>query len=225
MVTVNIRLDEISSNSMAYDKDLFDDSAFKVERIITELSSVGGIVVKDFLKLDFASVLLEEIKIADYQPQPNYVEKVTQELDLCVLDEADRNKPDHNGYANTFMLRDTFLKFMKTRGQNTEISEFFPKLNFDSVYLQRYQRNSRGVSAHKDHKRYINLICIFSLGADSRFLLYNSNGSAKGMDASHGSLIMLRAPGFPFSGASRPLHSLEGPKENIRYSISLRQTS
>jgi|SRR5215211_1071730 len=91
------------------------------------------------------------------------------------------------------------------------------------LYVQRYAPGSRGISVHRDQRRFSRLIVIFSLGAPARFYLHaNRRGDiATAFIVESGDLMLLRAPTQP-QDPPGPLHSVAGPESGTRYSVSMR---
>jgi alkylated DNA repair dioxygenase AlkB len=92
------------------------------------------------------------------------------------------------------------------------------------IHLQRYRRGSAGISPHRDSRRFIKLISVFSLGSPAEFrLCRDRRGSAlRRYQLDSGDLLLLRAPGFARRPSAGPLHSVSGPTDEVRYSITLR---
>jgi len=88
--------------------------------------------------------------------------------------------------------------------------------------LQRYAPGSRGITAHRDHRRYAGLVVILKLSGDGSFGVAEDRQGrgARTLEADPGHGIFLRAPGFA-GGHARPFHYLTGIT-STRYSLGLR---
>ena len=89
------------------------------------------------------------------------------------------------------------------------------------VQLQKYEAGSIGITAHRDHVKYKNLIAIFYLEGSAKFYICEDiNGkNAIRLDASVGNLILLRAPGF-YDLLKRPYHFATNiPDERFLFSL------
>ena len=118
-------------------------------------------------------------------------------------------------------FRDAWQQFLMEKFAGREI--FSPQLDFNEIFLQRYEPKSFGITPHTDRKIYQNLVCTFSLSGNCRFCLCDDREGSNPihLDTTPGNVILLRAPGF--MGADvRPFHfveKIEGP----RHTIGLRQ--
>lgn len=96
-------------------------------------------------------------------------------------------------------------------------------LRLDDVVLQRYAAGSRGISPHRDGKRFVNLLCIVVLRGSAPFAVCDdrAGSNAREVDGRPGSLILLRAPGF-LGEELRPFHYV-GDVTEERITASFRQ--
>jgi alkylated DNA repair dioxygenase AlkB len=92
------------------------------------------------------------------------------------------------------------------------------------IHVQRYSRGSAGISPHRDSRLFIKLISIFSLGSAAELSLFRERRGPplRRFQLNCGDLFLLRAPGFANCPSTRPLHSVSGPADDVRYSITLR---
>lgn len=95
-----------------------------------------------------------------------------------------------------------------------------PRLN--DVVVQRYSTGSSGISPHRDHLRYRDLVVLLSLSGRARlFLCEDRSGTgAEEVSIAPGRLLLMRAPGFAGSDI-RPFHYLRGVSAR-RYGLGLR---
>jgi hypothetical protein len=98
-----------------------------------------------------------------------------------------------------------------------------PPVTFNETVVQRYGRTGCGISPHRDHLRYINLVGILVIdGAGSFHVCDDRAGTnARPIPAGAGSLLLMRAPGFDGS-RHRPFHML-GEVHEPRLILGLRQ--
>ena len=82
-----------------------------------------------------------------------------------------------------------------------------PPLN--DLVVQRYAAGSRGITPHRDHVRYRNLVAIVTLAGQARFFVCRerSGTDAREVAIPPGSLLLMRAPGFA-GRSDRPFHFL-----------------
>ncbi|MFQ5786073.1 MAG: hypothetical protein ACE5H8_14795 [Alphaproteobacteria bacterium] len=100
---------------------------------------------------------------------------------------------------------------------------FATRLRLDDMMLQHYDAGSTGISPHRDHVSYVNLVCLFTLSGRARFGVCDDRAGHAPctLDAAPGTVVFLRAPGF-LGGDARPFHFV-GDVEVERYSFGLRQ--
>jgi hypothetical protein len=93
---------------------------------------------------------------------------------------------------------------------------------FNDLVVQRYDPGSRGISPHRDHLRYRELVAIVNLAGRARFFLCadRSGRDAHEVPIPPGSLLLMRAPGFD-GHSDRPFHMLSEVTET-RIALGLR---
>jgi len=95
-----------------------------------------------------------------------------------------------------------------------------PHLN--DLVVQRYPAGSLGITAHRDHLSYRDLVAIVTLIGRARFFISKdrSGGNAREVPIPPGSLLLMRAPGFA-GREDRPYHFLNEVAEE-RVCVGLR---
>lgn len=190
---------------------------FEISSVLTALDQIGGVsltIVPDEVR----TYLLTEALTYQYQPREKIVGPAKVRQDLSGTDNLPSDSP--------FMtLRDIWQNLLtdKLSGLVEREKLFRVPLYFNELSLQRYEIGSQGITPHLDSKGSINLICIFTLTGLCRFCVCRDRQGSNPieLDASPGTVILLRAPGFLHSDA-RPFHFLtdiQGP----RISLGLRQ--
>lgn len=78
---------------------------------------------------------------------------------------------------------------------------------FNDLIVQRYAAGSRGITPHRDHIRYEDLVIIIPLSGSARFYLCAARDGRESREipAPVGAMVLMRAPGFAGSRA-RPFH-------------------
>lgn len=96
-------------------------------------------------------------------------------------------------------------------------------LRLNDLVAQRYRPGSFGITAHRDHIRYVGLVALVVLCGTGRFYVCRDRAGAETREipAKPGDLLLMRAPGFE-GRRDRPFHFLENITA-LRYSIGLRQ--
>jgi hypothetical protein len=95
-----------------------------------------------------------------------------------------------------------------------------PPLN--DLVVQRYPAGSRGITAHRDHLCYRDLVAIVTLAGQARFFVSadRAGENARELPIPPGSLLLMRAPGFA-GRDDRPFHFLTDVTE-ARVCLGLR---
>lgn len=94
---------------------------------------------------------------------------------------------------------------------------------FNEAVVQRYPPGPCGISPHRDHIRYTDLIGILVIDGEGRFQLCDDRAgtNARPVPAPPGSFLLMRAPGFDGS-RHRPFHTL-GAVTTERLIVGYRQ--
>lgn len=100
---------------------------------------------------------------------------------------------------------------------------FETPLALDDLMLQRYAPGTIGITPHRDHVRYRNLIALFVLCGEGRFLFGGDRAGRGAREIPHrpGDVILSVAPGFR-RRSERPMHSVRDIRSE-RYVFGLRQ--
>ncbi|KKL76951.1 hypothetical protein LCGC14_2039760 [marine sediment metagenome] len=156
---------------------------------------------------------------AAFQPAPEQVGDVRQDFDLLVV-RPPLGSGDP-GLAPLLAFSDEYAALLRAQAPDQPWLADFAATD---IYVQRYGPGSRGISLHRDGRRFIKLISIFSLGDPAQFrLCRDRRGSPlRRYRLAAGDLLLLRAPGFAGRPEGGPLHAVSGPREEVRYSVSLR---
>ncbi len=164
--------------------------------------------------------LLAALEGAPFEAAPERAGEVYQDFDLLVIrPEA----PAGESLSPLLALVEEYAGLLREQAEALEwpwLAEFVPT----DVYAQRYRRGSRGISPHRDRRRFVKLISIFSLGAPTELrLCHDRRGTPlRRYRLASGDLLLLRAPGFAGDESAGPLHTVAGPEQGVRYSISVR---
>ncbi len=96
-----------------------------------------------------------------------------------------------------------------------------PRLN--DLVVQRYPVGSLGITAHRDHVGYRDLVAIVTIAGQARFFISSdrSGENAREVPIPPGSLLLMRAPGFA-GRDDRPFHFLNEVSEE-RVCLGLRR--
>jgi len=199
-------------------QEIFILDDFDMNRILEELSLIGASSVK-ILTEDFRLSLLKEAEAYTYEKAEEVIgsghRMVKQQMGTF------HSFSDNSNYV---LLKSAFQTLLDRSLSDRKDYPFEKRLHFNSMVLQRYEKDSIGITPHRDWLSDINLICIFNIGGQGRFHICSdrSGRDAKEMDTSPGNVVLMRAPGF-LGSEDRPFHYVTGIRET-RYTFGLRQT-
>ena len=161
------------------------------------------------------------LEALDFRRAPQLVGEVRQDFDLLAMEPGP-------GRADTVLapllaLAESYAALLRAKAISLGapwLADFVPT----DVHVQRYGQGSAGISPHRDSRRFIKLISIFSLGSPAEFRLFRDRRGSplRRYQLDCGDLLLVRAPGFAHRPSAGPLHSVSGPTDGLRYSITLR---
>jgi hypothetical protein len=188
-----------------------------IDIVLQDLSDSGATAFK-ILTEDVRRSLLREAKQYTYRPEAEIVGSGDR-----IVRQQVASFEDIPEYSQFILLKNSVQAWLDDWFDHSGISPFQTPLSFTSLVLQKYAKGSLGITPHRDHLRFINLICIFVIGGLGRFYVCSdrSGRDAKEIDASPGNVILLRAPGF-LGSRGRPFHYVTDIQET-RYTLALRQ--
>jgi hypothetical protein len=98
-------------------------------------------------------------------------------------------------------------------------------LHLNDAIVQRYPAGSSGITAHRDHLRYRDLVALVTLSGAARICLCDdrAGGNPREIPCPPGHLLLMRAPGFAGRN-ERPFHFLDRVTR-ARLSLGLRHDS
>ncbi len=99
------------------------------------------------------------------------------------------------------------------------------RFRINDIVLQRYHPGSRGITAHRDHIRYVGLVAIIQLSGDGVFALCDNRAGTnlRVIPCGPGDLLLMRAPRYA-GRTDRPFHLVRAIGVE-RYSLGLREDS
>ena len=104
-------------------------------------------------------------------------------------------------------LTDAFQDWWDRRLEGISPYPFESRLTFNDRMLQNYDVGEVGISAHRDHIEYRNLICLLVIAGQARFFVCGSRDGADAREIPNapGDLIITPGPGL-FGSQRRPFH-------------------
>jgi hypothetical protein len=188
-----------------------------INKVLQDLSDFSATSFR-ILTEDFGIGLLTEAQAYPYRPEA----EIVGSGDRIVRQQVGSFEgfPEHSQFI---LLKNSFQAWLDDWFAHSGTSPFQTPLSFTSLDLQKYAKGSLGITPHRDHLRFINLICIFVIGGRGRFYVCSdrSGKDSKEIHASPGHVILLRAPGF-IGSRDRPFHYVTDIQET-RYTFALRQ--
>lgn len=182
--------------------------------------AIGAALVPDALDDTFRRRLLSEIEDGPFEPLPERTGRkgVRQQADSFVV------RADMGGYPLTRQLRDDLMSRLRQRSApQSGLPAWLP----DQASVQRYLPGSLGVSPHLDGKRFHYLVAVFTLeGAATFALCADRTGTVLHQwETLPASLVLMRGPRLAGSEDGRPLHTVRGPRQGRRTSLTYRMDS
>jgi hypothetical protein len=188
---------------------------------LEEVGQYGICKIAGALAPDARHELRMALEAPDFQRAPQGVGEVRQDFDLLTI-QPGLGRAD-TALAPLLALAESYAALLRAKALSLDepsLADFVPT----DLHVQRYSPGSAGISPHRDSRRFIKLISIFSLGSPAEFRLFRDRRGPplRRYQLNSGDLLLLRAPGFAHRPSGGPLHSVSGPTDEVRYSITLR---
>jgi hypothetical protein len=182
--------------------------------------ALGAAFVPAALDDSFRRRLLAEIEDGPYEPLAERVgpQDVRQQADRFLV------RDDMRAYPHVRELRDDLVTRLREQGGGVPgLSAWLP----NDASVQRYAPGSLGVSPHLDGKRFHYLVAVVTVDGTASFALCADRGGTvlREWETVPGSLVLMRAPGLADREDARPLHTVRGPREGRRTSLTYRMDS
>jgi hypothetical protein len=191
-------------------------------KLFQDLNSTG-IASMDILHEEDRIYLAEVAKCLPFRDVDAYAGPYQVEQDFKFFDK------DHvldNGHPFMVLKRhyEAWInELFLTRNQYA----FQTPFSINEITVNKYHPQSRGIGAHRDHARYLNLVSIFVLEGQGRFFVCSDRNKSNAFEitAPAGSVTLMRAPGlFNFTAHDRPYHYLSYVT-STRVALIMRQDS
>ena len=188
---------------------------------LEEVGQCGVCKIAGALTPDARHELRMALEGLDFQRAPERAGDVRQDFGLLVM------KPGLAAAAPALSpllaLAEEYAALLRVRAMSLDelwLADFV----LTDIHIQRYRRGSTGISPHRDGRRFIKLISVFSLGSPAELRLFRDRRGSpmRRYQLDPGDLLLLRAPGLAERPSAGPLHSVSGPAGEARYSITLR---
>lgn len=186
-----------------------------------EVGQYGACRIAEALTSDARHDLRVALERLDFERASQRVGKVLQDFDLLAIKLG--ASPENPALVPLVALAEAYEAMLRTKALFLD-EPWLVDFVLTDIHVQRYSRGSAGISPHRDSRRFIKLISIFSLGSPAEFRLFRDRRGPPLIryQLNCGDLLLLRAPGFAQQPSAGPLHSVLGPTDDVRYSVTLR---
>jgi len=179
--------------------------------------ALGAAFVPAALDEPFRRRLLSEVEDGPFEPLPERPSPmgVRQQADRFVVRDA------MLAYPCVHELRDDLVAHLgEQAGQVPGVSAWLP----DDASVQRYAPGSLGVTPHLDGSRFRYLVAVVTVAGSASFALCSDRAGTvlRQWETLPGSLVLMRAPGLAGREDERPLHTVRGPRQGQRLSLTYR---
>ena len=184
-------------------------------RPLQTLREAGAAFIPHALSEPFRARLQRDIEAGPFQRLPDRIGPVRQEADLFIIA---GDMADHPAVGR--LRAELVTRVRRDGSQLPGLARWWP----NEAYVQRYEPGALGVSPHVDSKRFAVLVAIFTTEGSARFALCRTRAGEINAEweAGPGSLTLLRGPGLLDAEDVRPFHTVRGPVDGRRFSITFR---
>jgi hypothetical protein len=178
----------------------------------------GAAFIEHALSDPFLDQLRADTDAVPYEPLPAQEGRARQQGEIHAVHGTT------SSYSTIDRLRAALVKLVHTHGAAIlGCSDWQP----NATTIQRYQPGALGITPHLDLKRYHYLVAIVTAAGSAAFTICKNRAGdpLTTWAAAAGSLVILRAPGLDHNDDGRPLHTVSGPEQGHRVSVSYRMDS
>ena len=186
-----------------------------------ETGRIGAGTVRGALTPEARHGLVAALDAAAFERAPERVGGVRQDFGLLVMKPG--LAPADPPLSALLDLAEEYASLLRAQAMSLDEAWLADFVATD-IHVQRYGLGSEGISPHRDGRRFIKLISVFSFGSPAEFRLFRDRRGSpmRRYQLDPGDLLLLRAPGFADRPSAGPLHSVSGPAGEARHSITLR---
>lgn len=178
-------------------------------------AAVGAAFLPRVLPQRLCRDVAAELAAGPFEPLPAPRTPVRQEAEAYVIRAPGGAPP------LLAAVRRALVHRIRTGGRGLEgLATYLP----DELHVQRYREGSVGITGHRDHRRYRQLVAVLTVEGRAGFeVLTGRHGPAvQRWETRPGSLVLLRAPGLGGLADGRPFHRVEGPRQGTRTTVTIR---
>ena len=194
---------------------------WELAEALGEVGQYGACRIAEALTSAARHDLRVALERLDFERALQRVGKVLQDFDLLAIKLG--ASPENPALVPLVALAEEYEAMLRTKALFLDEPRLVDFVVTD-IHVQRYGPGSAGISPHRDSRRFIKLISIFSLGSPAEFRLFRERRGPplNRYQLNCGDLLLLQAPGFDQRPSAWPLHSVSGPTDDARYSVTLR---
>jgi hypothetical protein len=136
---------------------------------LEEIGQWGVCRIAEALTSNARHELRMALEALDFQRAPQRVAEVRQDFDLLAI--QPRLGRADTALAPLMALAESYAALLRAKALSVDepfLADFVPT----DLLVQRYSPGSAGISPHRDSRRFIKLISIFSLGSPAEFRLF-----------------------------------------------------
>lgn len=189
---------------------------FDLHKVIQDLLLYGGTSFP-ILSEEKRRLLVTEAEQYEYIKKPEIVGKNKVREQLSAFGQF----PEGSLFLK---LQEDFTELLNYKLSLSPLKPFGnTPIQFNEPILQKYDKNSIGITPHVDGLSCLNLILVFLLKGTGDVILCSDRKGAnpRFLDTTLGNMTILRAPGF-FGSPKRPFHYLTNiPEERITFGLRL----
>jgi hypothetical protein len=184
---------------------------------LEEVAAVGYCLVRGALAPARSEALLDELASGRFTPLEPVIGRVHQRGEGLTLDIDD----------DDFPLAAKLVHELSGEVRASGIpgtADYAP----NEITVQRYLDNSSGIGPHMDQRRYRLFVAAFTLVGEASFTVFEDRSArrvVRSWTTRAGDLCLLQAPGLAGHPDGRPTHSVRGPADGVRVSLTARMSS
>ena len=184
---------------------------------LVDLATRGGAYIPGALSPATCTALAAEVRPFTFVSVPAHVGTVRQQAEEFTAPVGDARLPAMATLAAALVREITCSKAI------AEVAGWCP----DEATYHRYRGSAAGITPHRDFKRHLILIAVFTLTGRARFRIVADRAGTDELASwvvATGGLCLLRGPGCAGQPDGRPLHSVGPPLGAERLSLALRMS-
>lgn len=194
----------------------------KIAKELYDFSKPGVISIHDVLTPKALEELAEAALLNShiFREVPRYEGTAEQDMKVLYIEKFKESELTFESLPIFALFRQEYARIYAEIAREAHFNE----PDFNKVGFHKYPKGSFGITPHQDYTHHINLISVFNLVGDASFFHCQDTSKRESykLDASPGSLILLRAARNKNEERFRPFHYVECA-ESERLSLNVRK--